>query len=122
MNKKLKNLSGQKLHSSKRLRRIPAPKKEIPQSIFWMAGIVFGMAVVAEAQSKEEWEEKNSDAFGDASILNDIKINHEQQFNLGPNTRVLLAELANEPISDAPTTTLQLNNFFKNWFLSGLRL
>ena len=116
MNQKLKNPSGQKLHSSKRLRRIPASKKEIPQSLFWIAGIIFGMAVVAEAQSNEESLEINPNALGDLSGQGDEKLNQQQQFNLGTNTRILLAEIVNEPISDAPKTTAQLKNFFKNWF------
>jgi hypothetical protein len=116
MKQKLKNLSGQKLHTSKRLRRIPASKKENPQSLFWIAGIIFGMAVVAEAQSNEEGSEINPNALDDLPGQNNTNLSQQQQFNLGPNTRILLAELANEPISDAPKTAVQLNKFFKNWF------
>ena len=95
MKQKLKNPSGQKLHSSKRLRRIPASKKEIPQSLFWIAGIIFGMAVVAEAQSNEESSEINPNVPSDLSGQGDERLNHQQQFNLGTNTRILLAEIVN---------------------------
>jgi len=116
LNNKLKTPSGLKLHSPKSVRRSLTPKKEIPQSLFWIAGIVFGMAVAAVAQSNEASLEKNLDIPHDPLGQGDDKANQPQQFNLGPKTRILLAEIANEPISDAPKTAENLNKFFKNWF------
>ena len=104
------------LHSPKRRHPTPSPKKEIPQSLFWIAGIVFGMAVAAEAQSNEEALEKNPDTLKDLLGQGDPKTIPQRQFNLGPKTQILLAEIASEPISDAPKTTAGLKNFFKNWF------
>jgi len=169
MNKRVKAPGSQQLLRKKRLQRKTSEKKEHllfktssvsgreklanflaqaldPHTLNWIAGVVFGIAIVAEAQARSS--EGDDSAMGEPMATDDAGVrlipNSEAilgaefseadgykknsigladtlphdgwEFNLGPSIRTLLAEIATQPISDAPSSLENLKHFFKYWF------
>jgi len=115
-----------------------------PQTLQWIAGVVFGIAIVAEAQARSNDNPANNQgdpAASDSKVglppnleLAEAELTQEDgvgkdptgligtqsldgwQFNLGPSIRALLAEIGTQPISDATSSLENLKYFFKYYF------